>query len=83
MATFRCAGFEPIEAGNAHLAARIFAECEARERYGEHGMATWIAETGKPGVFRCFIGAYERHGRTTGVTITLTIEGPSEIEQRS
>jgi hypothetical protein len=77
-ALFHCEGFEPVEADNAHGAARAFAERLARANYGESGMATWIAETNKPGVFRCFVGAYEQFGRTRGLTIVLPL-----IEQRS
>ena len=72
MATFRCAGLEPVEADSAHQAARIFAERVATQLYGQSGMATYIVEA-KPGVFRAFIGAYERNGRTVGETIILTL----------
>jgi hypothetical protein len=72
MATFHCAGIS-TEAANVHLAARIFADLAAKQRYGEDGMATYIAETNESGVFRVFVGVYERHGRTVGETIFLTL----------
>jgi hypothetical protein len=72
MALFLCAGVS-AEAANAHLAARIFADLAAKQRYGDDGMATYIAETSEPGVFRVFVGAYQGHGRTAGETIFLTL----------
>jgi hypothetical protein len=72
MTLFLCAGV-PAEAANVHLAARIFADLAAKQRYGDDGMATFIAETNEPGVFCAFVGVYHRNGLTRGETIILTL----------